>query len=497
MDEAPVISLAKGYGQARIETGLVIMRDSRARLFEPAAPESETAWLRSIALHHEWVHYLQSITCAAVHALAQQVLQLSARILAAGPDTPHDLHAELKAVSEEIYGRRWDSDDSVHIVDRPGMTIMVPIPDSHHLGMLDILEGVAVLEAFKLCTPATATVQDFLRFRDDYFPGELRNPYRWAFNWLGSDVGAQAAYDLLAPVSYVSLQSTDPAADFIRISDRLAGEEPGRLAELVDLARLTEYATEAPATTWLEAFVGGEPESGHVTLDPCATAAVGALGAWGLAELGASPSRVRADDMDALFPPVMAFSGDGTVELAQASYADGALVASVLAWTACVGAAERLTMAAELDVYQFCAQHQRCPHYDSALCHRYFRPPMPSAGWERCGFPAMIGREAGLEPAALWAAAGRGRKTAPELLAAFEESTEASILELCRRQRPSLVAWLGDERYADLAAQCEMVADKTMAAVTTRDMNTAMEAKMFHAAVVEQVRRLAAGDDVT
>jgi hypothetical protein len=43
--QTSVIPLSRAYGQTRIETGLVIMRDSSARLFQPAAPSSETAWL--------------------------------------------------------------------------------------------------------------------------------------------------------------------------------------------------------------------------------------------------------------------------------------------------------------------------------------------------------------------------------------------------------------------------------------------------------------------
>ena len=239
VDETPVVSLERGYGQARIETGLVIMRDRRARLFEPAARESETAWLRSVALHHEWVHFLQSITCASVHFAAQRILELSARIVAAAPDPPVALGDELKLLNEEIYGRRWGTSESVQIHDVPDGQIIVPIPDSHKLGMLDLLEGVAVLESFKLCTSG-ATVHDFLQFRDDYFAGELRNPYRWSFNWLAGDIGPEAAYGLLAPVSYVSLQTVDPAAMFVRLSDRLAKEPPLRLGGVVDLARLME-----------------------------------------------------------------------------------------------------------------------------------------------------------------------------------------------------------------------------------------------------------------
>ena len=60
-----------------------------------------------------------------------------------------------------------------------------------------------------------------------------------------------------------------------------------------------------------------------------------------------------------------------------------------------------------------------------------------------------------MTPEALWAATGRGRKTADELLEAFEASGEANIASVCRMQRQSLVALFGEERYQDLLEQCE------------------------------------------
>jgi hypothetical protein len=421
------------------------------------------------------------------------MLALSAGVLAAGAEAPEQTCAELKALNEEVYGRRWEGGERVRVHDRPGSTIIEPlqIPDSHELGMLDLLEGVAVLESFKLCTSG-ATVHDFLGFRDDWFPGELQNPYRWAFNWLGSDIGAEAAYELLAPVSYVSLQHDDPAAVFVRLSERLAQEDlSAGLDGLTDPAALAALVGVDESTPWFARYAQGEPDGGHVTLDPGITAAVAELGALELARIGAAPNRAGREHFEVLAPPLTVFAGVGGLEYQVARYADEALTSRIIAWTACAGAAERLTAAADTDVYRFCPHRNACPHAHSALCQRYFAPPSVSRDWRSCGFIALVESYAGTTPEALWVATGRGRKSAAELLEAFEASGEGNIAPLCRLQRESLVAEFGEERYQDLLNQCDMVADQTLRALQTRDMNEAIQAKMFHAAVVEQVRKLA------
>ena len=129
-----------------------------------------------------------------------------------------------------------------------------------------------------------------------------------------------------------------------------------------------------------------------------------------------------------------------------------------MSWTASAGAAERLTAAADTDVYQFCPHRNACPHAHSALCHRWFAPPSTSRDWQSCGFITLVELYVGMTPEALWTATGRGRKTADELLEAFEASGEANIASVCRTQRQSLVALFGEERYQDLLQQCDNVA---------------------------------------
>ena len=316
-------------------------------------------------------------------------------MLSAGAEAPEQTCAELAALNEEVYGRRWEGGERVRIHDRPGSTIIEPlnIPDSHELGMLDLLEGVAVLESFKLCTSG-ATLQDFLGFRDDYFPGEERNPYRWTFNWLGSDIGAEATYALLAPVSYVSLQHHDPAAVFVRLSERLAQVDlSGDIDRLTDPVALAALIGGDESSPWFARYAQGEPEGGHITLDPGITAAVAELGAVELARIGAAPHSARPEHFGALSPPLTVFAGVGGLEYDVGPYADEALTSRIIAWTACAGAAVAADRASAMNPHDC----QFCPHAEagakqrrqSALCAAWQRAQAREQNWQTCGFIAL------------------------------------------------------------------------------------------------------------
>ena len=233
--------------------------------------------MNNIAIHHEWVHFVQSITCSAVHHTAQELLRLSAAAASAAAhgEVPDETHQRIRELSERLDGRR--ANEAVRVLDRPGSTIIIPVPDSHQIAMLDLLEGVAVLESFKLCT-TNADVKNFLAFRDQHVPGSEKSVYRWSFNWLADAIGPEAAYELLGPVSFFALQTTAPETEFVRITKLLAEYRSRDYRALVDVDALAEVAYAGDWVSWLRAFEGVEPEGGHATLDPCATFAVGRLG---------------------------------------------------------------------------------------------------------------------------------------------------------------------------------------------------------------------------
>jgi hypothetical protein len=365
---------------------------------------------------------------------------------------------------------------------------MIPVPDSDQIGMLDLLEGVAVLESFKLCTEH-ADVNHFLQFRDRHFGGSERSVYRWSFNWLADAIGADGTYELLAPVSFLALQSTDPSREFTQIVKQLARVGRRDYQKLADIETLSATLYPRGWKSWLEAFANGEPTSGHVTLDKCAAFAVGQLGVRQATQLAATPSRVTAETFAALCPPVTAYSGEESVTLTIPDYARNGLAEAVIDWTAIVGAAERLTMLTDVDVYQFCP-HTGCPHYESALCHRVFAPPGVNSQHERCRFPATFRTHARLEPRDAWTAVGRQRKSLADVIAEFEETYEAGLLALARRERASLVGWLGEDAYNNIEGKCQATAEKAMRALRTQKINDVIEARAFRDAVVAELRRL-------
>jgi hypothetical protein len=484
----PIVLLSGPAGRTFIESGLVVIRETHDRLFSERHLSSNRDILNNITIHHEWVHYLQSITCASVHHTAQQLLCLSvdAVVSAAKGGVADSTHAQIRELSERLYGRR--SDDAVKIIDRPGQTIMIPIPESDQIGMLDLLEGVAVLESFKLCTQ-NGNVEHFLAFRDQYFPGNVKNVYRRSFDWLASSIAAEAAYELLAPVSFLALQTNKPEAEFVRIANLLSKEKNLDYRALTEVQELARLAYEDGWSSWLHGFEKGEPEAGHVTLDPCITFCVGKLGVATATQLGATPSRVTRElfESEAVAPPVTAYSGLGEPAIFVSNYARGDLAAAVLDWTALVGAAERLTTLAETDPYQFC-RHSSCPHFDSVLCHRYFAPP--SSDHKICRFPRMLHKVADMNPNDLWSAVGRDRKSVADLVAAFEEVGECNIWALARRQRASIVAWLGEEAYNNLEWKCRATAEKALRALQTQRVDDVAEAKWFRNSVINEIRGL-------
>jgi hypothetical protein len=490
MAEGPLVVLSGAGGRTFIETGLVAIRDSHTRLFAKRPVRSERDTLNNITVHHEWVHYLQSLTCAAVQFEAQQMLRLSAAVIseAAGGAVSDATHEEFAALTERL-GR--PADEPIRTLKVPEGQIIVPIPERDQLGMLDLMEGVAVLESFKLCTK-NARVEDFLRFCDRYVPGSETSVYRRSFDWLARDVGLEGAYELLGPVSFFALQSQKPTAEFVRLTKLLSANRKIDPHALTSVEAFVEFAYDGEWKSWLHGFEHGEPEAGHMILDKCATFVVGVLGVKDLTQFGATPSRVTQESFLALQPPVTVYSGDERLVLTVPKYARGELAEMVLNLTAMVGAAERLTTRAETDVYQFCPHRASCPHFESALCHRYFASPGVKRSHENCVFPAVFRNSSNIGPDELWSRLGRARVSVRELVDAFESEGEAGLWALARRQRASIVAWLGEEGYAELEWKCKATAEKTMRALQTQKMTDLMEAQAFRDAIVREVRNRAA-----
>jgi hypothetical protein len=505
----PVIVLPGGAGRTFIESGLIAFASSHDRLFGPAEVASEGDWMNAVTLHHEWVHFVQSITCASVHWASQQILHCGRQVLAAAAhgSIPPATAEAFREAEARVYAEGTDERVRVHEVAEG--TVIEPVHEREHLDMLDVMEGVAVLESFRLCTQDAGPAH-FTAFLERHFPGQRNRVYRRAFDLLEAAIGADAAFELLPGVAFVALQSADVTGTFMRCTDTLAGlaaaappARGGRRAKAgtrkapFDFRALTDYPAlvqalgRGDARALPHAFVDGEPAAGHPCLDPCAALAVRELGLAQTLQVAAFPHRVTPEHYEVLRAPLMVCSGEGRTIVQVHPGLGEAVHRNVLAATSLVGAALRLVESHNEPPYQFCPHRGACPHHSNALCHRQFAPPRESRRPADCGFPKLVQAECGMDPSQLWAAVGHGAKTPAQLLAMFDETFEAGILALCRAQRGSLTTWLGDDGYQDIEWQCEVTAQKALKALQTQKIDDAIEARMFRDAVVRTLHRRA------
>jgi hypothetical protein len=502
----PVIVLPDGAGRTFIESGLIAIRSSRDRLFEKRESRSSGSWMNSVAVHHEWIHFLQSITCAAVHTASQLILTKSREVVqaAAKGDIPETLSRELRDAESAVYAT--GTDERMRIHDMGSAVVFDWVEDNERVDMLDLMEGVAVLESFRMCT-ANAEPEHFLAFLDEHFPGDGNAVYRRAFEFLAEAIGLEAAFELLPPISFIALQDKQVPQAFVRHVGVLAGvdykSQPlrgnglkrGPRDKALDPRDLTEYpalleALELDDDTWglPHAFTDGEPETGHVCLDPCGVLAVQRLGLDRVLQLAAVPHRLTPEEFQVLRAPLTVYSGDDRTIIEPNGALDVQVHRNVIYATSLTGAALRL-IDRDKRPYQFCPQAGRCPHFENALCYRQFAPPRESRSYEECGFPMLTKAEVGMDPSELWAAVDRGLKSREQLAKAFEDMGEAGILELCRKERASLTKWLGADGYADIDWKCEAVSEKVVRALRTQKMDHFAEARWFRDAVVNEVRK--------
>lgn len=499
-----MIVLPGGAGRTFIESGLIVIGSSRERLFRTPEVRTEGSWLNSVTLHHEWVHFLQSITCASVHWASQEIVHRSRAVLTAAsqgsiPTSTSDAFREAESV---VYA--MGSDERVRLHEVKAGVFMEPVPDHDRIDMLDIMEGVAVLESFRLCT-ANAQPAHFLDFLERHFPGDRNGVYRRAFDFLALAIGVDAAFELLPGVSFVALQDVDVRGAFIRCAKVLSGTDPcapvisGGLKAGLHPLELTEYSALAdalglhPDRALPHRFTEGEPESGHLCLDPCAAFVVRELGVDQVLQIAAFPHRTTAETFEVLRAPLTVYSGEGRTIVEGHPGIDIEVQRNVIAVTSMVGAAIRLVEYHEDPPYQFCPHRRACPHHENALCHRQFAPPRDSRSYEDCGFPKLIQIECGMDPSQLWAAGGHGFKTPAQLLELFDSTYEAGLLELCRKQRGSMTRWLGADGYQEIEWKCEATAEKVLKALRTQKIDDAIEARMFRDAVVQELHRRAGG----
>ena len=252
----------------------------------------------------------------------------------------------------------------------------------------------------------------FLKFREDFFPGRSDSCYRKSFDYLSEHIGQSFAYYLLAPLSFVALQSDHPPKSFVAIiEDLLPNTSPDELIRAT-MPELFSHFGMSIHDHLLYNLNSMPVKLRHPILYECAKYAVNLLGTSDLIEMAARPSLIESSGIsleaaESLLPPMVGFSSSPGAKLEAMTFGltkqDKELGQLIEHTTGLIGAAERLTLFRESsDLYQFCPHSTSCPHYASALCFNYFSPPSIELGHANCGFIRFFESRTKMKPYEAW-----------------------------------------------------------------------------------------------
>lgn len=395
MPEPRITLLPQESGRTFAFSGMVVVRESKTffeRVFSvPPQIADDRAFELALAISHEMIHVLQAFSTAFLYSYSVAIVQRAFEVL-------DHLDALLKDRSEIT-----DFEETYRLLEeRPRM-----------LSVRDLLEGVAVLESYKLTVPAP-NVRDFLALRERLFPGDSTSCYRISYDYLAGRIGPFAAFDLLAPLSFIALQSDDPTWSFQTIVDGLLPRTRFEFLTQASVADLFTVFGMSAGDNLLYNLDSMPEDMRHPVVYECARFAAARLGVPTLLEISARPALINQLDpalgaTETLLPPVIAFSSspDAKLEAMSSGLAnqDPALAELIVHLTGLVGAAERLTVFRDAsDLHQFCPHRTACPHFASALCHHYFAPPSLELGHANCGFIRFFEARTHMKPNQAWAA---------------------------------------------------------------------------------------------
>lgn len=395
MAEPRITLLPQESGRTFAFSGMVVVRESKVffeRMFSlPPQIVDDRAFELALAISHEMIHVLQALSTAFLYSYSVAIVQRAFEVL-------DHLDSLLEDRSEIT-----DFEETYRLLEqRQGM-----------LSVRDLLEGVAVLESYKLTVPAP-NAQGFLALRDRLFPGDSASCYRISYDYLAGRIGPIAAFDLLAPLSFIALQSDDPPWSFQTIVDSLLPQIRFEFLTRASVADLFAVFGMRADDNLLNNLDSMPQDMRHPVAYECARFAAARLGVPTLLEISARPALINQLDpalgaTETLLPPLIAFSSSPNARLEALSSGlanqDPALRELIVHLTGLVGAAERLTVFRDAsDLYQFCPHRAACPHFASALCHHYFAPPSLELGYANCGFIRFFEARTHMKPSQAWAA---------------------------------------------------------------------------------------------
>jgi len=392
MTEPRISLLAGDSGRTFASTGLVVMRESKAffqRILSDSPQQQGRDFEAILAWHHETVHFLQSISTSYLYAHSVATIRYAFNVL----DNLMELlefpkkRTMFAEISEALSTREFD------------------------LSVRDLLEGVAVIEAYKMSDP-NPTLEGFLCHRDTYFPGDNKSCYRRTFDYLSGQLDCRLAYYLLTPLSFLALQDTTPPKSFKTIVEDLL---PNISLDSLRHAPIKQMCSDLRLNIYghLHSRLDNIPiEKQHPILHRCAKYALSLLGTSTFMNMVSRPSVIESiginrTAVESLLPPMAVFSSTPGTKLEGMRFGlaeqNKAFKEAILHTTGLIGAAERLTVFRDSSsLYQFCPHKTECPHHTSSLCFNYFAPPSLMLGYENCGFARFFKSRTKMWPDEAW-----------------------------------------------------------------------------------------------
>ena len=320
---------------------------------------------------HGILHFVQALGSPFLHRHGLRLLRMSEEVVAGADPAP--FRAETAVLRQ---------------------------PNASGLTAEDLLESAAELESARL---TYATLAGVLPSGSpaSFFQSELHaaypdasHPRRKAFDRLAGLAGVEAAYELLALITFLVFIGDDPAGMFDQLAPAVAKQADGfaalSAAQLLDRLGWADNYEE-----YLDRVAAGEPIGTPFLVDPL-RAALRRHGRSALIETLARPGAhllaLGEDELRAIEPPLIVYPlrDGGLVHhlngLARGD--DSAFAYRVIAAAGTYGAAERLASPrAAGSIY--CA-HVACRYHAEGLCHRWYLPPSSVEGHDSCSFASIV-----------------------------------------------------------------------------------------------------------
>jgi len=202
-------------GRTYLDSGLVVFRESydyfkkwRNFLLEDSATVEDNRGIEfGLTIKHESVHFIQGITTGLLPGYSLRVIKSAGAVLTALRNGQNLHEAKEQFTSSFCTLKR----------------------EYNGISITDILEGVAVVESFKLSFQDASSAR-FAFVIERLFPvKETREQYTKTFRLLASKVGEVDSLAFLSPLSFIALNFDAPERAFHDLISTLTPEKVNKL----------------------------------------------------------------------------------------------------------------------------------------------------------------------------------------------------------------------------------------------------------------------------